>query len=94
MQSITLGTTSIVGGSSVSGVAKLECAAPATTISATLWSSLPTVAKPTASSLTFAAGVQSLAFKVSTARVTAVRKPTIYGKANGLTKSIVLTVNP
>jgi peptidyl-Asp metalloendopeptidase len=94
MQSVTLGTTSIVGGSSVSGVAKLECAAPATTISATLWSSLPTVAKPTVSSLTFPAGVQSLAFKVSTARVTAVRKPTIYGKANGLSKSIVLTVNP
>jgi V8-like Glu-specific endopeptidase len=94
MLSVTLTPNPVVGGNSVSGVAKLECAAGPGSITASLSSTMPAVAKPTVASLTFPIGIQTLPFTVSTTSVAVLTKPKINVVANGTTESRILKVNP
>jgi hypothetical protein len=91
--SLQLTPNPVTGPANVTGVVKLECRAPAGGITAQLSSSNPTVANPTVSSITVPGGASSKSFTVSTANVSSARSAIIKATANGISKSVVLTIN-
>lgn len=84
----------VVGPNPVTGAVTLECVAPAGDIVVALSSSKPSVANPTMSSITIPAGSATGTFTVSTADVSQASTANIKAMANGVTKSVKLTVNP
>jgi hypothetical protein len=94
MLSVTLTPTSVVGGNTVAGIAKLECKAGPGPIVVALSSTNAAVAAPTVSSITIGTGVQTGTFQVLAAPVTVTTRPAIQATANAITKQKVLTVLP
>ena len=89
---VTLTPPQVTGGAPSSGAATLECPAPAGGLTATLTSTNPSVAAPTAGSAMFAGGSTTAAFQVGTSQVAATTTPSIRVTVNGVTKSAALTV--
>jgi hypothetical protein len=94
MLSVALAPSPVVGGNTVAGTVKLECKAGPGPIAVDLASTNTSIASPTTSRITVAAGVQSAMFAVTTNPVTVSSRPTISAVANGITKQKVLTVLP
>lgn len=93
VQTLALNPNPVVGPNSVTGTVTLECPAPAGGINVALSSSNPTVAAPTVSSLNFPAGTRSKTFTIRTIDVPASRTAIIKATANGISKSVTLTIN-
>jgi uncharacterized repeat protein (TIGR03803 family) len=91
--SVALSPNPVVGGSSVSGVVTLECAAGPGDIVVTLSSSKPAIASPAAPTVTVSFGARTAPFTVTTVPVGSTTKAAIKATANGVTKSKTLTVN-
>ena len=91
LSSLTLGSSSVVGGNAVQGRVTLSAAAPAATI-VNLASSSAVASVP--ASVTVAAGATSASFNINTTAVTATTSAIISGTFNGVTRSATLTINP
>lgn len=91
LSSLTLSSTSVVGGNSVQGTVRLSAVAPSATV-VTLASSNAGVTVP--ASVTVAAGASSANFTVNTFPVNATTSAIISGSFNGVTRSATLTINP
>jgi hypothetical protein len=90
LSSLTLASTSVVGGNSVQGTVRLSAAAPsATTVNLASSNAAATVP----ASVTVAAGASSASFTVNTATVSATLSAVISGTFNGVTRSATLTIN-
>jgi len=94
MYSVSLTPTTVIGGSMVSGTAKLECKAGPGPVAVSLASTNGAVANPTVASISVPVGYTSAAFQVATTPVAVSSKATISATANGSTKTKVLTVTP
>jgi len=94
VQSVTLTPNPVTGGNDVTGKVTLECNAAPGDIKVTLSSTKPGIASPTVGSITIPAGSRTGTFSVSTTDVAVKSFATIKAKANGITKSKKLTVNP
>lgn len=91
LASLTLASSSVVGGNSVQGTVRLSAAAPSATV-VNLASSNAAASVP--ASVTVAAGATSASFTVGTTAVTATTSAIISGTFNGVTRSATLTINP
>jgi hypothetical protein len=91
LSSLTLASSSVVGGNSVQGTVRLSAAATAATL-VTLASSNGAATVPP--SVTVSAGASSANFTINTTTVTATASATISGTLNGITRSATLTINP
>jgi FG-GAP-like repeat len=91
LSSLTLASSSVVGGNSVQGTVRLSAAATAATV-VTLASSNAAATVPT--SVTVAAGASAANFTINTTTVSATTTATISGTLNGITRSSTLTINP
>ncbi len=91
LSSLTLASSSVVGGNSVQGTVRLSAAATAATV-VTLASSNAAATVPP--SVTVAAGASSANFTINTGTVNATMSATISGTLNGITRSATLTINP
>ena len=91
LTSLTLASSSVVGGNSVQGTVRLSAAAPSATV-VNLASSNAAASVP--ASVTVAAGATSANFTVGTTAVTATTSAVISGTFNGVTRSATLTINP
>jgi hypothetical protein len=94
LTTLTVTPSAVTGGGNVSGVATIECAAPAGGMSATLSSTNAAIAAPLAVSLAFTAGTKSRTFSVRTSKVSAPVTVTIRASAHAVTKSASLSVRP
>jgi hypothetical protein len=94
LSSLTLTPTTVVGGGTSSGVAKLQCVAGPGSILVTVASSNATLANPGVPSVLVPVGTQTASFTVSTAPVTVKSSVKITATANGIVKSKYLTVTP
>lgn len=83
----------VVGPNSVTGTVTLECPAPAGGMTVKLSSSNPAAASPTVSSINMPAGTRSQTFTVRTLDVPSSRTAIIRANANGIIKSVTLTIN-
>ena len=90
LSSLTLASSSVVGGNSVQGTVTLSAAAPSATV-VNLTSSNAAASVP--ASVTVAAGASSASFIVSTVAVSATTSATISGSFGGVTRSATLTIN-
>ncbi|HEX8652250.1 MAG TPA: PQQ-dependent sugar dehydrogenase [Pyrinomonadaceae bacterium] len=93
VQSLALSPNPVVGPNPVTGTVTLECPAPASGINVTLSSSNPAVAAPATSSISIPAGATSKTFTIRTVDVPTSRTAIIKATANGITKSVTLTIN-
>ena len=93
VQSLGLSPNPVVGPNSVTGTVTLECPAPTGGINVALSSSNPAVAAPTASSISIPARATSKTFSIRTTDVPSTRTAIIKSTANGISKSMTLTVN-
>lgn len=91
LSSITLASSSVVGGNSVQGTVTLSAAAPSATVIA-LASSNAAASVP--ASVTVSAGAISASFIVNTTAVSATTSATISGTFNGITRSATLSIDP
>ena len=91
LSSVTLASSSVVGGNSIQGTVRLSAAAASATV-VTLASSNAVATVPP--SVTVAAGASSANFNVNTTTVSAITSATISGTLNGITRSATLTINP
>lgn len=91
LASLTLASSSVVGGNSVQGTVRLSAAAPSATV-VNLARSNAAASVP--ASVTVAAGATSASFIVGTTAVTATTSVVISGTFNGVTRSATLTINP
>lgn len=91
LSSVTLASSSTVGGNSVQGTVRLSAAATGATV-VTLASSNAVATVP--ASVTVAAGASSANFTINTTTVTATASATITGALDGITRSATLTINP
>ena len=94
VQVLSLVPNPAVGPETVTATVSLECAAAPGDITVALSSTNPAVAAPTVNTVTVPAGSRTAAFSVTTADVSAVSSATIRAAANGISKSVRLTVNP
>jgi hypothetical protein len=94
LSSLTLTPTTVVGGGTSNGVAKLQCVAGPGPILVTLSSANATLANPGVPSVLVPVGTQTAPFTVSTTPVTARSSAKITATANGIVKSKYLTVTP
>jgi len=92
--SLGLSPNPVVGPGTVTGTVVLECPAAPGSIAVALSSTSTAVASPTAPSLTIPAGATQGTFPVSTADVSTQSFATIKATANGVGKSLKLTVDP
>jgi len=92
--SLALSPNPVVGPGTVTGTVILECPAAPGDIAVTLSSTSTAVASPAAPSLMIPAGSTQGTFPVSTADVSAQSFATIKAAANGVSKSVKLTVDP
>ena len=93
VRSLTLNPNPVVGPGNVTGTVTLECAAPAGGINVTLSSSNPSLAAPTVGSINIPAGSSTKTFTIHTIDVTSSHTALIKATANGISKSVALTVN-
>ncbi|MGB7921892.1 MAG: PQQ-dependent sugar dehydrogenase [Pyrinomonadaceae bacterium] len=93
VQTLTLNPNPVVGPNSVTGTVMLECPAPAGGINVALSSSNPAVAAPAATSIRIAAGAKTATFGIRTIDVPSARTAIIKATANGISKSVTLTIN-
>jgi glucose/arabinose dehydrogenase len=93
VQSLALSPNPVVGPNTVTGTVTLECPAPASGINVSLSSSNPAVAAPTTSSISIPARATSKTFTIRTVDVPSSRTAIIKATANGITKSVTLTIN-
>jgi len=93
LYSLSMSATTVTGGTSVNGTAKLECKAGPVPITVTLASSNPLVATSPAS-VTIPVGYTSGVFPVTTFPVTVSTKATFTASVNGTSKSKSVTVVP
>ena len=82
----------VVGGTSSTGTVTLTTVAPAGGISVSLFTASGSIAIPSA--VTIAAGSVSATFPIATSTVSTSTTATISATYNGVTKSVVLTLNP
>lgn len=94
MSSLTLTPTTVVGGNTSSGLARLQCVAGPGPVLVEFASAKPATAAPNVSSVVVPVGTQTAAFTVSTAPVTARTSAKITATANGVAKTKYLTVTP
>jgi probable HAF family extracellular repeat protein len=94
LTSVVLTPSTVTGGGTVNGVARIECPAPTGGMTATLTSTNPAIAAPSATSMTFAAGTTTRGFTVRTSKVPAQLNVTIRASAHGVTKNGALTIRP
>jgi Protein of unknown function (DUF1566) len=92
--SVSLTPTSIAGGNSVAGTAKLECPAAPGPVMVDLASSNSSAAFPVAANIAIPQGLSSQGFTVTTNAVLAKTSASISGSANGINKSKTLSVTP
>jgi hypothetical protein len=90
LSSLTLSSSSVVGGNAVQGRVTLSAAAPSATV-VNLASSNAAATVP--ASVTVAAGATSASFTVTTAVVSVATSATISGTFGGVTSSATLTIN-
>lgn len=90
LSSLTLASSSVVGGNSVQGIVTLSAAAPSATV-VNLASNNAAATVP--ASVTVAAGASSASFIVNTTAVSATTSATISGTFGGVTRSATLTIN-
>lgn len=93
VRSLTLSPNPVVGPDSVVGTVTLECPAAPGNITVALTSSSTAVAQ-TVPSITIPAGSSTGTFTVTTADVSAVSTANIKAMANGISRTVTLTVNP
>lgn len=91
--SLTLSPNPVVGPNSVAGTVTLECPAAPSSIAVALTSSNVAVAS-TPPSLGIPAGSTTGSFMITTADVSAVSSANIKAMANGISRTVTLTVNP
>ena len=90
LSSLTLASSSVVGGNTVQGTVRLSAAATAAT-TVSLASSNAAASVPV--SVIIAAGASSANFTINTTTVTATASATISGTLDGITRSATLTIN-
>ena len=90
LSSLTLASSSVVGGNSVQGVVTLSAVAPSATV-VNLASNNAAASVP--ASVTVLAGASSASFIVNTTAVNATTSATISGTFGGVTRSATLTIN-
>jgi hypothetical protein len=93
VHSVTLTPSTVIGGGSATGNVTLEAPAAPGPITVTFSSNITAVV-PTPASITIPAGSPSGSFTVNTNSVAAKTTVTIKATANGVSKSVKLTVNP
>jgi len=91
LSSLTLASSSVVGGNSVQGTVRLSAAAPSATVVSLASSNAAATVPP---SVTVAAGASSANFTINTTTVSAITAATISGTLNGISRSATLTINP
>jgi acetyl esterase/lipase len=91
--SLAIAPNPVVGPAPATGTVTLDCAAAPGPIQIALTTS-SSVAQPGAASLTIPAGQSSGTFNITTQDVATAQKATIKAAANGVSKSVTLTVNP
>ncbi|HVG10765.1 MAG TPA: hypothetical protein VNM67_23880 [Thermoanaerobaculia bacterium] len=91
--SLTLSPNPVVGPNSVVGTVTLECPAAPSSITVALTSSNAPVAS-TVPSLSIPAGSTTGTFTITTADVSVVSSANIKATANGIARTVTLTVNP
>ena len=91
LTSLTLASSSVVGGNSVQGTVRLSAVAPSAIV-VHLASSNASASAP--ASVTIEAGATSASFTVGTTAVTVTTSAVISGTFNGVTRSATLTINP
>jgi hypothetical protein len=92
LASLTPSLATVIGGQSVNVVLKLNGNAGSNGLAVTLSSSSPSLVSP--SGVGIAPNTNSKVFTVTTKAVTAVTHVTITAKANGVTQTTVVTLNP
>jgi probable HAF family extracellular repeat protein len=93
-QLLTLSSSRVRGGTTVSGTVTLECPAAPGAVAVSLTSGNAAVAQPTQASITLSAGATSGTFSVRTSAVTSDTPVTIYAWVFGVRKSVTFTVTP
>ncbi len=91
LSSVTLASTSVVGGNSVQGTVRLSAAATAATVVNLASSNAAASVPPT---VTVPVGASSTNFTVNTTTVSATVSATITGTLNGITRTATLSINP
>jgi hypothetical protein len=94
MSLVSLSPVSVVGGNTVSGTARLECAAGPGQVTVHLASANGAVAHPATATINVPVGATSAPFQVVTTAVGAKSTASISATVNGVTKSKSLTVTP
>ncbi len=92
--SVVLTPSTVTGGGTVTGLARIECSAPPGGMTATLTSTNAAIAAPSATSITFAAGTTSRGFTVRTSKVSAQASVTIRVSAHSVARNAIVTVRP
>ena len=93
-QLLTLSSSRVRGGTTVSGTVTLECPAAPGAVAVSLTSSHAAVAQPTQPSITLPAGATSGTFAVTTTAVSSDTSVTISAWVFGVRKSVTFTVTP
>jgi probable HAF family extracellular repeat protein len=93
-QTLTLSSTRVRGGTTVSGTVRLECPAAPGPVAVTFTSSNSSIASPTLPGITLAAGATTGSFAVATSPVASETTVTIYAWVFGVRKGVALTVTP
>ena len=90
---LSLDPNPVVGPANATGTVTLHCEAPSGGVTVQLSSSGPLIAGPAVNSIVVPAGSSTQTFTVHTTDGTEPRKVVIRATANGITKSVTLTVN-
>jgi uncharacterized repeat protein (TIGR01451 family) len=90
---LTLTPNPVTGPNSVTGTVTLTCPAPSGGQLVALSTNASTIARPTVSSITIAAGSKTGTFTVTTADVTTYKNVNITTTSNGASKTVSLRVN-
>jgi trimeric autotransporter adhesin len=93
-QLLSLASSRVRGGTTVSGTVTLECPAAPGAVAVSLTSSNSAVAQPTQPSITLPAGATTGTFSVRTTAVTSDTSVTIYAWVFGVRKGVTFTVTP
>jgi probable HAF family extracellular repeat protein len=91
---VGLSPNPVAGGNPVAGLVTLECPAAPGDISVALSSSRPSIAQPSATSITIPFGSLGGAFEVATAPILTTTNASIRATANGVSKVKKLTLTP
>jgi probable HAF family extracellular repeat protein len=92
-KSLTVASNPVVGGVTVTGTVRLECASPSPIVVA-LSSSSSSLASPIAPNIIIAAGALAGSFSIETADVTVAKTVSIYARVYGVRASTSLKLNP